>query len=342
MREAVFLHVSGLILGIIMDQIVGDPHFMPHPVRAMGSLISFLEKKFLGDGPPDKKKSAGEDKLSEGRGGNKERLLGVITWLVVVIITALVTLGILVASYIVNTYLGVAVEAILTCYILAARSLYKESMAVSGCLERGDISAARYALSMIVGRDTEHLDTEEITKAAVETVAENTSDGVIAPLIFTALGGPVLGMVYKAVNTMDSMLGYRNERYRFFGWFAARADDLFNFLPSRLSALVMIAGAYLLGIFSDGYSGKGAIRIWLRDRNNHSSPNSAQTESTCAGALGLRLGGAHLYGGVSVPKPAIGDETRQAVIEDIRRANYLMLATEFLSTLILVVGIMII
>jgi len=199
----------------------------------------------------------------------------------------------------------------------------------------GDISSARYALSMIVGRDTKSLDEEEIIKAAVETVAENTSDGVIAPLFYTAIGGPVLGFMYKAINTMDSMLGYKNERYKDFGFFAAKADDIVNFIPSRLSAVLMIAGTAVMGLFSKAYSGKKAWGIWRRDRLNHNSPNSAQTESVCAGALGLKLGGPHLYKGVVVEKPTIGDEIRSPEIHDIRRANNLMFMTEALVALII-------
>nr|MCR5619933.1 adenosylcobinamide-phosphate synthase CbiB [Lachnospiraceae bacterium] len=237
--------------------------------------------------------------------------------------------------YMINRYLGLAIESVLTCYILAARSLCRESMAVSKELDKGDIPGARYKLSMIVGRDTAELSEEEIVKAAVETVSENTSDGVIAPLIFTAIGGPVLGFLYKAVNTMDSMLGYKNERFKDFGFFSAKADDVFNFLPSRISALFMVAGTFVIGIFSKGYDAKSAARIWKRDRLNHKSPNSAQTESVCAGALGLKLGGPHLYGGVMVDKPFIGDEIRHAEITDIRRSNNLMFMTETLSVLMI-------
>ncbi len=164
----------------------------------------------------------------------------------------------------------------------------------------------------------------------METVAENTSDGVTAPLLFTALGGPVLGFVYKAVNTMDSMLGYRNERYEHFGRTAARMDDRFNYLPARISALLMILAAFLAGLFSDSFDGKRAFRIWRRDRRCHLSPNSAQTESACAGALGLRLGGTHLYGGRPVEKPAIGDRVREVAEADVARANVLMAVTELL------------
>lgn len=320
MMEFIVLHIISLGLGIILDAVIGDPHFMPHPVRAIGRLITYLEKKLWCEKP------------------DKARRRGALLWFMVEISVVAVTLIIMIAAYMISRYLGVFAEAVLTCYILAARSLCKESMAVCGCLQKNDISAARSALSMIVGRDTQDLDREEIINAAVETVAENTSDGVIAPLLYTVLGGPVLGMAYKGVNTMDSMLGYHNERYEHFGFFAAKADDVFNFIPSRISALFMVAASLILGIFSKIYSGKNAFVIWRRDRNCHTSPNSAQTESVCAGSLGIRLGGTHFYKGKEVKKPTIGDEKRKAVDADIKRANLLMYVTLAL-TLVFIFGI---
>ena len=212
--------------------------------------------------------------------------------------------------------------AVMCYYLLAARSLRDESMKVCDSLRKGDIQEARRNVSMIVGRDTAGLDGEGIAKAAVETVAENTSDGVIAPLFYLFLGGPVLGWMYKAVNTMDSMVGYRNEKYLYFGRAAARLDDLANLIPARLSALLMIGASFLLGM-----DGKGAARIWLRDRRNHKSPNSAQTEAVCAGALGVRLAGPAWYFGRRFEKPFIGDEKRKVEWEDIKRANRLMYGT---------------
>ncbi len=315
-----------LICGILLDQLIGDPYFMPHPIRDIGKLIMVLEKKLLGE----------TEGVSDRNPGSEKRR-GILTWFIVVFATVFFSTVIVIGSYLINKYLGVVVESILTCYILAARSLCKESMAVSKELEKGDVPGARYKLSMIVGRDTAELSEEEIVKAAVETVSENTSDGVIAPLIYTAIGGPVLGFLYKSVNTMDSMLGYKNDRFKDFGFFAAKADDVFNFLPSRISALFMIAGTFVLGIFGKAYDAKGAARIWKRDRLNHKSPNSAQTESVCAGALGLKLGGPHLYGGVMVDKPFIGDEIRKAELKDISRSNALMFMTEVITVLIIVI-----
>ena len=311
MREYLLFHMTALVLGILLDQIVGDPHGIPHPVRAMGRLILFLEKRLYTGGDP-----------------GKDRRRGALLWWTVILTVSVISFLVLYAAYRIHFVLGIIVEMILTCYILAARSLCRESKAVSDRLREGGIPAARRALSMIVGRDTAELEEEEIIKAAVETVAENTSDGVVAPLIYTILGGPVLGLLYKAVNTMDSMLGYQNERYEHFGWFAAKADDVFNYLPSRISALAMLLGSRVLSLFSCDYNTKNGYRIWVRDRRKHRSPNSAQTESVCAGALGLCLGGTHLYQGIPVEKPTIGDELRKPEVQDVRRANRLMFSTE--------------
>lgn len=315
-------------MGTILDLIIGDPHNFPHPIRAIGNLIAKLEKRLLGDvsGKSDRNPSL-------------EKTRGTLLWSLVVIVTVALTAAVTIGAYAIHPYIGILVEAILTCYILAAKSLYKESMAVTKELDKGDLDKARYALSMIVGRDTDVLNEEEVAKAAVETVAENTSDGVIAPLIYSALGGPILGMLYKAVNTMDSMIGYKNEKYENFGRFAARADDFFNFIPARLSAIFMIAGSFILSLFDKTYSPRAAARIWRRDRLNHKSPNSAQTESVCAGALGLLLGGDHLYKGVMVHKPTIGDETRKTEPSDIRRANRLMFATEAVAFVIILTAL---
>ena len=335
MKEFIFYHMISLEIGIILDQIIGDPKALPHPIRAIGNLIIFLEHRLLGR---DNEYLTIKDGI---RSKETEKRRGVVLWFIVTFAAMTVTLLLIIFSYVINRYFGIIVEAVLTSYILAARSLYRESMAIYKALQKSDsdLGPARYALSMIVGRDTDVLDKEEIIKATVETVAENTSDGVIAPLFYTAIGGPALGMFYKAVNTMDSMVGYKNSRYENFGWFAARADDLFNLFPSRLSAILMILGSAVMRLMSNRYSCKGAWKIWLRDRNNHKSPNSAQTESVCAGALGLKLGGAHLYRGVMVEKPTIGDEIRKPEILDIRRSNSLMFMTEGLMVIIVMLVI---
>ncbi len=325
MKAYMTAHIISLILGILLDLAAGDPHGLPHPIRAVGALISALEKRLLGDASEGGRRSAASEKRR-----------GALLWSAVVAAVFATASAVLAGAYLINIYLGIIAESVLTAYILAARSLAGESMAVGKRLDADDHAGAAAALSMIVGRDTDCLDDEEIIKAAVETVAENASDGVVAPLIYTAVGGPILGMIYKAVNTMDSMLGYRNSRYINFGAFAARADDAANYLPSRISALFMIAASAVLSVFSKDYDARAAFRIWKRDRRCHTSPNSAQTESVCAGALGLRLGGPHRYSGVMVDKPFIGDETRKPEAADIRRACALMFGTEALVAIVLV------
>jgi len=314
-------HIIAFILGFILDRIIGDPYNIPQPIRYIGSLISFFEKKLLHlDG--------------DARNFEKEKRSGVLMCILVIVITGLVTGLITFFSYKFNFVFGIIVEAILTCYILAAKSLKVESMKVYDALKHGTIEDARYAVSMIVGRDTDSLDEIAVAKAAVETVAENTSDGVIAPMIYTFLGGPVLGLMYKAVNTMDSMVGYHNDRYEYFGKAAAKLDDIVNFIPARLSALFMILAAFLGG---KEYSYKNAVKIFKRDRFNHKSPNSAQTESACAGALSVKLAGDASYFGKIVKKPFIGDDIRQIEFDDIKRACRLMYLTEDICLTILMI-----
>jgi adenosylcobinamide-phosphate synthase len=305
-------HIIAFILGFILDRIIGDPYNIPHPIRYIGSLISFFEKKLLHlDG--------------DARNFEKEKRSGVLMCILVIVITGLVTGLITFFSYKFNFVFGIIIEAILTCYILAAKSLKVESMKVYDALKHGTIEDARYAVSMIVGRDTDSLDEIAVAKAAVETVAENTSDGVIAPMIYTFLGSPVLGLMYKAVNTMDSMVGYHNDKYEYFGKAAAKLDDIVNLVPARLSAAFMIMAAFFGG---KEYSFSGALKIFKRDRFNHKSPNSAQTESACAGALSVRLAGDASYFGKIVKKPFIGDDIRQIEFDDIKRACRLMYLTE--------------
>lgn len=242
----------------------------------------------------------------------------------------------LVGAYMLHPWAGCTLEGWLTYRLLAARNLRDASMRVYRALQSGSLADSRYAVSMIVGRDTTVLDETGVTKAAVETVAENTSDGVIAPMLYMALGGPVLGMMYKAVNTMDSMVGYRNDKYMDFGRAAARLDDGVNFIPARISGLLMVAAAFLLG-FSERlrgsapiYNGRRAFRIFLRDRRKHASPNAAHTEAACAGALGVQLAGNARYFGRIVEKPTLGADLRPVVPADIPRANRLMLGTAVL------------
>ena len=309
------ISLYALCLGFLLDLIFGDPHWLPHPVRLMGRAISGLEKALRPRFP-----DTPQGRRSSGR---------VMVILVLFIFTA-APLVLLLLCQRISPFLRLAVEAVMCYQLLAARSLRDESMKVYDALCQDDLPLAREKVSMIVGRDTQKLSREQVAKAAVETEAENTSDGVVAPLFYMAIGGGVLGFFYKAANTMDSMVGYRNEQYEDFGRAAAKLDDIVNFIPSRLSALLMIIAAVL-----PGYSAKDGWRIWRRDRFQHKSPNSAQTESVCAGALGVQLAGDASYFGVPVRKPTIGDPLRPVEAQDIRRANRLMLTTALLSFLFL-------
>ena len=347
MVQYLIYHIIALLAGVILDWLVGDPYWMPHPIRLIGRTIGALDRAWLGPkeqnsgdaGNTDKtggQEISGDDSNANKHGGQvekvrdvkREKRLGGAMAAIIILGTVMLTITALVCAYYVNQYIGIAIEAILTCYVLAAKSLCVESTKVKKSLIKGDIQEARYNVSMIVGRDTECLDDTGVAKAAIETVAENTSDGVIAPLIYTAIGGPVLGMAYKSVNTMDSMVGYHNDRYEHFGNIPARLDDVVNYLPARLSALMMIAGCFFIGIFNKKYSAKAGYKIWKRDRRNHKSPNSAQTESACAGCLGIKLAGDASYFGKIVVKPTIGDGCRAIEYKDITRANVLMFATE--------------
>ena len=305
-------------LGFLLDQVLGDPHWLYHPVRLIGAYISFLEKgirKLFGEG---------ERALLAG---------GVVLVVLVSGTTAVVSGGSLYTCGRIYPWLRFLASVILCYQLFAVKSLKDESMKVYRELKKDDLEAARYAVSMIVGRDTKVLDMTGVTKAAVETVAENTSDGVAAPLFYMAIGGPVLGWVYKAVNTMDSMVGYKNDKYLYLGRAAAKLDDVLNFIPSRLCAWIMIFAAYLPSKGHE-FDGKNAKKIFLRDRFNHASPNSAQTESVCAGALRVRLAGDAWYFGKLVKKKYIGDDLRPVEPEDIRRANRLLYRTSWILMVI--------
>lgn len=315
-------HIFAFIAGFVLDLLIGDPHFIPHPVRLIGSLISFCDKRLNCD--------AGYN-ISEKKLNLIKYKRGMLLVFTVIFATFAISVIIIVAAYSINLYAGVIAEAVMTWQILATKCLRVESMRVYDALRTDGVDAGRRAVSMIVGRDTSVLDAVGVTRAAVETIAENTSDGVIAPMLYTAIGGPVLGFVYKAVNTMDSMLGYKNDKYMYFGRFAARLDDVVNFIPARISAYLMIAAAFIGGRQFDG---KNAYRIFKRDRFNHASPNSAQTESVCAGALRVQLAGDAVYFGKLVKKKYIGDGLREIENEDIKRANRLMYITAFLCELL--------
>ncbi len=296
-----------ILLGFILDLLIGDPPWLPHPVRLIGLGISKGEKviRALFPKTPSGQLWGGCLLVLFITGGT-----GSLAWAVIVL-----------AGFF-HPAAAFFVEVIMAYQVLAVNGLKAESMKVYDQLKDGDLVQARYCLSRIVGRDTDKLDEAEVCRAAVETVAENTGDGVIAPLFFMALGGPVLGMVYKAVNTLDSMIGYKNERYLYFGKPAAKLDDLFNYLPARASAWLMIGSAALLSL-----DYQGACRVYQRDKHNHASPNSAHPEAACAGALGLKLGGESSYFGKPVSKPTIGDHLRSVEVEDIARANRLLYMT---------------
>ena len=302
--------------GFVLDTLFGDPPWLPHPVVLMGKAISALEKRLRARLP----------QTPQG-----ELLGGAVVAFTLPVGTFLLTSLVCLGAARLSPWLGLAVQMFWCGQALAAKGLAQESTNVYRALIKPDLPAARKAVSRIVGRDTQNLTLEGVTKAAVETVAENASDGVIAPLLYMLLGGAPLALTYKAINTMDSMLGYKNEKYLYFGRAAAKLDDVANYLPSRLAGLLWCAAAALTG-----NSPKGAWRIWRRDRRNHASPNSAQTESACAGALGVQLAGPAYYFGEYYAKPTIGDPLRPIEPEDIRRANRMMYAE---SVLALAVGL---
>lgn len=305
-----FIAVLPLFLGFALDCLIGDPYNMPHPVRVMGKIISVLENYTR-------------------KNFQNLRLGGIFLAVTTVAVSVIVPTLILVFCYKINLLLGSIVEGIMCFFLIAPKCLKDESMKVYKALEQGDTEKARRAVSMIVGRDTDVLDRSGIIRATVETVAENTSDGVTSPLFYMSFGGAVGGFIYKAVNTLDSMVGYRDEKYADIGRFSAKLDDFVNYIPSRLTAIVMIFSSLILGL-----DYKNSYRIWRRDRRNHASPNSAQTEAVCAGALGVCLAGDAYYFGKLHKKPYIGDNLREIEAVDIKTANRLMYLTSFIFLLI--------
>lgn len=307
------------IAAYLLDALLGDPVWLPHPVVAMGRAITGLEHL-----------------LRRLFSSTNTGLLaaGCVLAALLPLGSFCIAAGALLLAGRVHPLLALALNAFWGGQCLAVRDLRKEAMAVYACLKQNDLPAARKAVGRIVGRDTAALTTEGVTKAAVETVAENFSDGVFAPMFYLAIGGAPLALAYKAVNTMDSMVGYKNDRYLYFGRAAAHLDDAANWLPARLSGLLLILAAPLCGL-----SGKEAFRIWRRDRRNHASPNSAQTEAACAGALRVQLAGDAYYFGKLVHKPTLGDPLRPVEAEDIPRACRLM-TTGSLLGLILLAGLL--
>ena len=304
------------IIGFFIDLVLGDPYwFTLHPIRLIGRLISFMEKltrKLF----PDTNKGC--------------LWAGGVTAIVVTFISTAIPAVIIIWCNSINYWLSLAVQSIMCYFIFALKSLKTESMKVYYALENEGLEAGRKAVSMIVGRDTDCLDEQGVIKAAIETVAENSSDGIIAPLTFMMLGGPIAGFFYKAINTMDSMIGYKNEKYLYFGRVAAKADDVVNFIPARLSAIFMMAAAFIM----PGFDGKGSVRIFKRDRMKSSSPNSAQTEAVCAGAMDIELLGDAYYFVVLHKKQTIGDPIRKIERKMIVEVNRLLYGTVILAMVV--------
>ncbi len=305
------ISLAALAAGFIIDLFLGDPRSIPHPVVIIGKLISLLERVLRKAFP----------KTAKG-----ERLAGLVLWIAVCVLTLGVSWGVLYLAGKAGVWLRFIIESIMCWQILAVKSLKDESMKVYHALRKEGTEAGRRAVSMIVGRDTETLDRAGVIKAAVETVAENASDGVVAPMFFAALGGAPLGMLYKAVNTMDSMLGYVEEPYKNIGFVPAKMDDVFNWIPARLSAVFMLIAGWFIGL-----DVKKGWEIFRRDRYKHASPNSAQTESCCAGLMNVQLAGDAWYHGVLHKKEFIGDDIRPVMLDDIPLACKLMYVTAGVS-----------
>lgn len=308
-----FANILIIILGYIMDLVFGDPYWFPHPVRFIGKLISKTEK-FI------RKHAKSEESL---------KYWGILMWLVPVVTTAIVTaLIVKIANF--NKYVEIFVSAFIIYTTLSTKCLKDEATKIYNVLETGDIKKSRVQLSYIVGRDTTNLSQSEIIRATVETVAENTVDGTISPMFYGFLFGPVGAMTYKAINTLDSMVGYKNDKYLNLGCVSAKLDDVANFIPARLTAIFMPLGAFLCGM-----NGLNSFKIAIRDRKNHKSPNCAFAEGAAAGAIGVQLGGTNIYFGKEVYKPTIGDKKRELENYDIVRMNKLMYATTANALLIL-------
>ena len=303
---------AAIVIGVLLDFIIGDPEGWWHPVRFMGAIIKEIEAKLrsrIANNPHEKRRA------------------GLLLWVSVIIPGA-----ILFASWQISQHLYLVVASVMCYQIMATKCLRDESMKVKEVLDEGDIYTARIRLSRIVGRDTEKLDEEHVIRGAVETVAENTCDGAVAPLFYMALMGPVGGFFYKAINTMDSMIGYRNDIYEDFGRFAARADDVANFIPARLAARLMMLAARILKM---DYA--RAAMVYERDRSSSDSPNSGHCESVVAGALRIQLLGDAYYGGKLFKKPALGDRLRDPEPEDIEKTGDLLYLTVILAVVVTLV-----
>ena len=327
MLQYLWCQTGAIALGFLLDLILGDPHWLYHPVQLIGSLISWLEKGLLKKDDTDGKKF----------------FKGVVLSVLVIMMTGSVIVLILFICYRISMVAGFIVETVMCYQILAVKSLKTESLKVYTALQQEGLDEARKAVSMIVGRDTKQLDEHGIVRAAVETVAENTSDGVVAPLFYMLFLGVAGGFIYKAINTMDSMIGYKNDKYMYICRFAAKLDDVVNFIPARIGGLLMVAAAGAAQCLEKKcgqnddtvhYSMKNAWKIFCRDRKKHSSPNSAQTEAACAGALMVALSGDNYYFGKLVHKPQIGDAIRPLEAEDIKRSHVLLYFSSFFMVIL--------
>lgn len=306
------MNILSIYIGYVTDLIVGDPYSFPHPVRFIGKLINLIQGII-------RKVSKNEKQLKIG---------GFILWFVTVGITYLVTYVIVkLCSF--NVLLSIVVNGFIIYTTLATKCLKDEAVKIYEVLKSGDIEKSRIQLSYIVGRDTTNLSESEIIRATVETVAENTVDGIIAPMLYAFIGGAPLAMAYKAINTLDSTVGYKNEKYKDIGFASAKIDDIANYIPARISVILMTVGSFLLG-----YNYKNCFKISIRDRKNHKSPNCAFSEGAVSGALGIQLGGTNVYSGQKVYKPTIGDKTREIDREDIIKTNKIMYASSLTSILV--------
>ena len=306
------MNLLSIYTGYILDLIIGDPYSFPHPVRFIGKLINFVEKQIR--------------KITKSDKGLK--IAGFVLWFIVVGVTFSITFTIC-QLFRFNKIAYFIVNSILIYTTLATKCLKDEAVKIYKVLKTGDIEKSRIQLSYIVGRDTTTLNEKEIVRATVETVAENTVDGIIAPLFYAFIGGAPLAMAYKAINTLDSTVGYKNEKYYYLGYASAKIDDIANYIPARIGVILLSIGSLFVG-----FNFKDALKIGIRDRKNHKSPNCAFSEGAVAGALGIQLGGTNIYFGKAVYKPTIGDKKREIEIEDIVRTNKIMYSSSIISIII--------
>ena len=306
------MNLLSIYTGYALDLIIGDPNSFPHPVRYIGKLISMVEKQIR--------------KITSSDKGLK--IAGFFLWFIVVGVTFCVT-SLILQLFKFNKIIYFVVNTILIYTTLATKCLKDESVKIYKVLKTGDLEKSRIQLSYIVGRDTTNLNEKEIVRATVETVAENTVDGIIAPLFYGFIGGAPLAMGYKAINTLDSTVGYKNDKYYYLGFASAKIDDIANYIPARISVILFTIGNLFL---RNDY--KNCFKISIRDRKNHKSPNCAFSEGAVAGALGIQLGGTNIYFGETVYKPTIGDKTREIEVQDISRTNKILYATSLTSMLV--------